>query len=335
MDGRAERDEPARPQARPATARGAAAGAAQRLADAAILGVDFSSAPSRRKPITVARGRVADGLFVLAAIDELPTLAGFEALLAERGPWIGGFDFPFGWPREFALAEAWPGAADDDWLALMRHSCAITRADLRERFRAFCAARPVGGKFAHRAVDRVAGSSPSMKWVNPPVAWMLHAGVPRLIAAGVHLPGLGVAAGDPARVALEAYPGVLARRLTRDSYKSDDRRRHTPERAGVRAALLRAACAGELGLEVRLRLPADLAAALIGDGSGDLLDALLCALQAAEAAARPDYGIPAGVDPIEGWMAGLPAPVDGVRSAPACTATPRPPSPQSRRTTAA
>ncbi|WP_085317496.1 DUF429 domain-containing protein [Derxia lacustris] len=274
-----------------------------------LLGVDFSSAPSRRKPIVAARGRLgAGGLFVLERIDELPTLDGFEQLLATPGPWVGGFDFPFGWPRELALAEGWPGAAEGDWRALMAHSCAIPRAQLRERFRAFCAARPAGGKFAHRAVDRVAGSSPSMKWVNPPVAWMLHAGVPRLMAAGVSLPGLGLDGGDPARVALEAYPGVLARHLTRASYKSDDRRRHTAERAGVRAQLLAAACAGGLGLAVRLRLPAAEAAALIEDGSGDRLDALLCALQAAEATLRPDWGLPARVDPVEGWMAGLPAP---------------------------
>lgn len=50
-----------------------------------------------------------------------------------------------------------------------------------------------------------------MKWVNPPVAFMLHAGVPRLLAAGVDLPGLH--AGDRGRVALEAYPGLLAREL--------------------------------------------------------------------------------------------------------------------------
>jgi formimidoylglutamate deiminase len=29
-----------------------------------------------------------------------------------------------------------------------------------------------------------------MKWVNPPVAYMLHAGVPLLLDAGVHLPGV-------------------------------------------------------------------------------------------------------------------------------------------------
>ena len=61
-----------------------------------------------------------------------------------------------------------------------------------------------------------------MKWVNPPVAFMLHAGVPLLIQAGVSLPGLHAA--DPRRVALEAYPGLLAREiLGRRSYKSDDK----------------------------------------------------------------------------------------------------------------
>ena len=47
-----------------------------------------------------------------------------------------------------------------------------------------------------------AGSSPSMKWVNPPVAYMLHAGVPLLMGAGLHLPSLH--AGDASRVALDA-----------------------------------------------------------------------------------------------------------------------------------
>ena len=48
-----------------------------------------------------------------------------------------------------------------------------------------------------------------MKWVNPPVVLMLHAGAPRLLAANVTLPGLH--RGDPSRIALEAYPGMLAR----------------------------------------------------------------------------------------------------------------------------
>ena len=67
-----------------------------------------------------------------------------------------------------------------------------------------------------------------MKWVNPPVAYMLHAGVPLLIDAGASLPGLH--AGDPNRLALEGYPGLTARELIgRRSYKSDSKAMQTPE----------------------------------------------------------------------------------------------------------
>jgi len=34
----------------------------------------------------------------------LPDLASFELLLAEPGPWLGAFHFPFGMPRAFVQA---------------------------------------------------------------------------------------------------------------------------------------------------------------------------------------------------------------------------------------
>jgi hypothetical protein len=55
-------------------------------------------------------------------------------------------------------------------------------------------------------------------------------------------------------------------------------------------------------LGIRLALDAPLERRAIADGSGDLLDALICALQAAWAATRPDYGIPASAPPGEGWI---------------------------------
>ncbi|MDE2158304.1 MAG: DUF429 domain-containing protein, partial [Burkholderiales bacterium] len=64
-----------------------------------LLGVDFSSAPSRRKPITAAHGELVGTVLRLQRVDALPTLADFEALLAAPGPWFGAFDFPFGLPR--------------------------------------------------------------------------------------------------------------------------------------------------------------------------------------------------------------------------------------------
>ena len=140
-----------------------------------------------------------------------------------------------------------------------------------------------------------------MKWVNPPVAYMLHAGVPRLLRAGVHLPGLH--AGDPGRVALEAYPGLLARELigTR-SYKSDDRAKQTPERLIARKDMIEALEQGRSRLGLRLKLSHAQRDELADDGSGDKLDAVLCLMQAAWADARPDYGLPVGMDPLEGWI---------------------------------
>ena len=263
-----------------------------------VVGVDFTSRPTRRKPITVAHAERAGALLRLARIDEHATLDGFARWLAAPGPWIGGFDLPFGLPRELVEALGWP----THWLALIRHYAALPRPAIRDTFAAFCAARPVGAKFAHRACDRPAGSSPSMKWVNPPVAYMLHAGVPLLLDAGVHLPGHHE--GDLARVALEAYPGLLARELIgRRSYKSDERAKQTPERLIARKDLVEALEQGRSRLGLRLKLTHAQRESLVDDASGDRLDAVLCLVQAAWAGGRPRYGLPERVDPLEGWIA--------------------------------
>jgi Protein of unknown function (DUF429) len=262
-----------------------------------LLGIDFTSAPSRRKPITVARGMLAGSRLALQRVDALSDFESFEAMLRERGPWLGAFDFPFGLPRELVEALHWPR----DWLALMYHYAALPRATIREQFAAFCAARPAGRKFAHRACDIPAGSSPSMKWVNPPVAYMLHAGVPRLIDAGVHLPALHH--GDATRVALEAYPGLLARELIgARSYKSDDKAKQTPERLIARKDLLEALEQGKSRLGIRVAMSHAQRDALAADASGDRLDALLCLVQAAWASTRAHHGLPSEVDPLEGWI---------------------------------
>lgn len=271
-----------------------------------LLGIDFTSAPRRVKPITVARARIGSGGRIrLERIDELSNFAAFDALLRESGPWLSGFDFPFGLPRELIERLDWPR----QWLPLMRHVASLDRVTLRTTFAAFCAARPAGAKFAHRACDRPAGSSPSMKWVNPPVAYMLHAGVPRLIDAGVHLPGLH--AGDPQRIALEAYPGLLARELigTR-SYKSDERAKQTHERLIARKDMVDALEQGRTRLGLGVKLTRAQRDTLVDDGGGDRLDALLCLAQAAWASMQPNYGLPADVDPLEGWI------VSALRAAP-------------------
>jgi hypothetical protein len=263
----------------------------------AVAGVDFTSRPTRRKPITVALGRLQHGVVRLERLEAHFSFEQFAGWLATPGPWTAAIDMPFGLPRELVATLGWP----TEWLPLMRHYTSLHRAEIRERFAAFCAARPAGAKFAHRACDAPAGSSPSMKWVNPPVAYMLHAGVPLLIAAGVHLPA--VHAGDPSRVALEGYPGLLARELIgKRSYKSDEPAKQTAERLIARKDLLDALEQGRSRLGLRLRASHAQRDDLVADASGDRLDAVLCMLQAAWAASRPGHGVPPDVDPLEGWI---------------------------------
>jgi hypothetical protein len=278
-----------------------------------LIGCDFSSSPTKRKPIVVAVGHAKSGRVQLQSLLRFDTLASFADWLKQPQSWVGGFDLPFGLPRELVETLGWP----TDWLSCMQHFTALSRAEIRDTFKAFCDARPVGGKFAHRATDTPAGSSPSMKWVNPPVAYMLHAGVPLLIEAGVTLPRLhapAVLAEEPEpsvssslRIALEAYPGLLARELIGNiSYKSDDKAKQTPERLIARKQLLQALEVGQTRLGLRLKLTHAQHDTLVDDASGDSLDAVLCMVQAAWAQVQHEagdahYGLPA-CDPLEGWI---------------------------------
>lgn len=264
-----------------------------------LVGCDFSSSPTQRKPIVLATGIASGGRVQLTALQALPTLDAFAQWLHRPQAWVGGFDFPFGLPRELVEHLGWPTT----WRECIRHYAGLTRPQIRDTFAAYTAARPVGGKFAHRRFDKLAGSSPSMKWVNPPVAYMLHAAVPLLLEAGVHIPGLHQ--GDPQRVALEAYPGLLARELIgRRSYKSDDKARQDADRLIARKDLITALEQGRTRLGLRLKLTHAQHDALVQDASGDRLDAVLCLVQAAWAARHgaPAYGLPADLDPLEGWI---------------------------------
>ena len=269
------------------------------MAPAPLIGCDFSSSPTLRKPIVIAEGTESGGRVLLARLHRIPTLDQFGDWLAVERRWTGAFDFPFGLPRELVEHLAWPL----QWRALIEHYGGLGRPEIRDLFAAFCNGRPAGAKFAHRSADRPAGSSPSMKWVNPPVAYMLHAGVPRLLAAGVHIPGLH--AGDETRVALEGYPGLLAREvLGQRSYKSDDKAKQTPERLIARKDLITALEHGQTRLGPRLKVSHAQRDALIDDASGDSLDAVLCLMQAAWGARQgaPRYGLPEEMDALEGWI---------------------------------
>ena len=263
-----------------------------------LLGVDFTSAPTRRKPITVARGRLQGPVLRFERLDVCTDFSAFEAALAEPGPWLGAFDFPFGLPRAFVEHLAL-GVSAQDVNAELRRRCA-TRMDFRALVDAWGNARPAGQRLLHRRTD---GAMPGISSTSPlqtryvPVGFMYFEGLSRLLAAGLGLPGLH--AGDEARVGLEGYPGWLAFELIGNrSYKNQD----SADRLIARKDIVDALEQGRTRLGLRLKLTHAQRESLVDDASGDRLDAVLCLVQAAWAAGQPGYGMPSDLDPVEGWI---------------------------------
>ena len=264
----------------------------------ALWGVDFSSAPGRRKPIVRARGERRGAVVRLLGLDEMPTLAAFEAALAEPGPWLGAFDFPFGLPRAFVDAHGLGGDAVAV-LQAVRARCA-TRKDFQAMVDTWGNGRPPGQRLVHRATDT---ALPGLRSSSPlqtryvPVGFMYFEGLSRLVAAGLTLPGLRQ--GDPGRVGVEAYPGLLAVELigTR-SYKNSG----AADRLIARKDIVDALEQGRSRLGLRLKLTHAQRERLVDDPLGDRLDAVLCLVQAAWASGRTDFGKPPDGDPLEGWI---------------------------------
>jgi len=253
-----------------------------------VLGIDFTSRPSSTKPITCAVCRLEDeGRLVMEGLERLPDLAAFEARLAAPGPWIAGLDFPFGQARRFVETMGWPLR----WAGYVGHVGGMDRAAFRDALTAYRAPRAKGDKEHRRGTDIAAGSISPQKLFGTPVGFMFYEGAPRLLRSGAHIPPVHPTGSD--RVVLEAYPGLLARRLIgRTSYKNDARAKQTGAQRAARALILE-----------RLE-PVDAPTDLADDPSGDSIDALLCAVQAGWAfrLREEGFGIPADADPLEGWI---------------------------------
>ncbi|HLI09839.1 MAG TPA: DUF429 domain-containing protein [Ktedonobacteraceae bacterium] len=266
-----------------------------------IFGIDFTSAPSRRKPITCALCTLHDEQLTLLECLTLPTLEEFEIFLRCDGPWCAAFDFPFGLPRLLLANLGWPR----HWEDYMQLVATQGRTGFEETITCYCASQPPGQKHLLRATDTLAKSRSPMMLHRVPVGKMFFQGAPRLLQSGVSI--LPCRPTSDSRVALEGYPALVARRyLGSRSYKSDERSKQTGEKLAARRELVQALRSPALsaGFGLTLTLPDPLAAILISNPMADLLDALLCAIQSAWAYTRraDGYGIPRNCDSDEGWI---------------------------------
>jgi hypothetical protein len=265
-----------------------------------IYGLDFTSAPGRRKPLIVLCCTLEGGSLHVEDSETLTSFGGFEDFLQRRGPWVCGMDFPFGQPRSLVAALGWP----ESWEGYVREVGTLSKEEFEGKIRADMALRPPGSKWRYRLADRRSGSSSAMMLFRVPVGKMFYQGAPRLFASGVRVEPCR-RNGD-GRVTVEAYPAIVARHfLGRTAYKRDGVP-DTPERRSARETLLRGLESAVLrdvyGFVVEME--ARWREEFVSDPSADALDSLLCAVQAAWAYEKRDegYGVPPECDSDEGWI---------------------------------
>ncbi len=262
-----------------------------------VFGIDFTSVPSSRKPITCAKARYDGSALHFEDLLHLRSFAEFEALLAAPGAWVAGIDFPFGQSRRLVENIGWP----ESWQGYVGEVARLGRTEFRGMLEDYKRDRPPGDKHHKRKCDVLTRSQSPQTLFGTPVALMFYEGAPRLLQAGVHLPHHHD--GDASRIVLEAYPGVSARRLIgQTSYKNDSRQKQSVEQHRARQDLL-ARLTGATGKGI-YGFSIDAPQKLAEDPSGDDLDALICAVQASWGYSRAEtnYGAPESLDRLEGWI---------------------------------
>jgi hypothetical protein len=265
-----------------------------------VFGLDFTSAPTRRKPITCACCTLHSTLLTVEQCLALSSFEQFEAFLRQDGPWIAALDFPFGQPRKLLAQLGWP----ERWEEYVQLVAALGKSAFEQTLIRYRSGRPAGDKLHLRATDALTGARSPMMLERIPVGKMFFAGATRLLSSPVSILPCRPTADH--RIVVEGYPALAARRwLGRRSYKSDERQKQTPDQLEARGQIVAALRSDDLSAVygLKLILPAEVPTQLIADATGDTLDALLCAIQAAWAySQRPNnYGIPPGHE-LEGWI---------------------------------
>lgn len=266
-----------------------------------VYGLDFTSAPGRKKPLIALGCTLDGGALRLESAEEMTSFDELEEFLERPGEWVCGMDFPFGQPRSLVEALGWPAG----WEGYVGEVAGLSREEFEDAIRSDMARRPAGSKHRYRLADRRSGSASAMMLFRVPVGKMFHRGAPRLLDSGTSV--VPCRPNDSGRVAVEAYPAVVARRfLGRRGYKSDERKKQTSEHRAARERLVSGLRSETL--EEAYGITVEMSQAwkeeLVREPTADALDSLLCAVQAAWAYTRKDdgWGVPPECDPDEGWI---------------------------------
>ncbi|MDH5634091.1 MAG: DUF429 domain-containing protein [Gammaproteobacteria bacterium] len=267
-----------------------------------IFGIDFTSTPTSKKPITCAVAEIGGTGLSIETLENLEGFGEIEARLATDGSWVAGLDFPFGQSRLFIENIGWPESWEDYASLVAR----MSREEFVKVLENYKAGRAAGDKEHRREIDVLASSISPQKLYGVPVGKMFYEGAKRILASDADIVPVRRRASE--RVIVEAYPAIVARRFIGNrSYKNDVKKKQTPELEQARRDIVSGIHSSvfQSVYGISLNIDDDLKEIMVSDASGDTLDSVLCAIQASWAYLNreKDYGIPSHADRSEGWIA--------------------------------
>lgn len=248
-----------------------------------VYGVDFTSAPTNKKPIVVAECETEPELRLIKFL-QFTRLAEFGAWLQEFQGTVG-VDAPFGFPKEFRDAIGLSGT----WKEQSSQIEALGLQRLVQIASEFRSSRPEGKKEPRRQTEIVTKAFSSMKMYQPPVGRMATRIIPLLARSGASV--FPVRENKSGRMIFEIYCSPFARSVVgRQPYKN---------RAGT----------AEIRSRILSSLPMSVDNAqrkqVLDDDEGDFLDSLIGCYEAVLAEKKLASGalvLPTDVDRIEGWI---------------------------------
>ena len=264
-----------------------------------IYGIDFTSAPSKTKVITCAESFLEADILHIEKFYRFTDLLSFMEFLQRSPSWIAGVDFPLGQPRKLIENLRW-GETWAEYVALIGQ---MTKQEFVETLNQYRQGRANGDREHLRQTDRLTRAISPMKIYGVPVGKMFFEGAPRMLKAGFSI--LPCHPTDDPRIVMEIYPALIARDIIgKQSYKSDNKQKQTLEMKFLRQEIINQVrsplSSSKYGFVVEINQQLD--GECVGDASGDSLDAVLAAIQAAHASRQENYGIPETCDRLEGWI---------------------------------
>jgi hypothetical protein len=103
-----------------------------------IVGIDFTSRPSKSKPLTCLNCEFDNTVLKAGELIEWPSFNEFDAFLCSTESWVAGIDFPFGQPRKFIENIGWP----KKWRQYVEHVGSMDRREFRANLDEYKDPRP-------------------------------------------------------------------------------------------------------------------------------------------------------------------------------------------------